>query len=228
MMSLIIANWKSHKTKEAAELWLEEFGPTWSSVHNGTEVAIAPPFPLLPDVAEKIRSKGWPLALAVQDMSPFPPGKYTGAVATESLAAWPVKYAIVGHSERRQYFHETHQDVANKVVQALAANITPVVCVDDEYARQQAAALSPSDLSHCILAYEPLEAIGSGDPQPAEEVATVVQNIRKSWEDVPIIYGGSVDPENVKEYLSVCQGVLVGTHSLVASDFAALVKSSYA
>jgi triosephosphate isomerase len=118
--------------------------------------------------------------------------------------------------------------VANKVSQALSAHITPIVCVDDEYARQQAAALSPSELAHCILAYEPLEAIGSGAPQPPEEVAQVIQNIRKSWEEVPIIYGGSVDPENVKEYLSVCQGVLVGTHSLAASDFAALVRSSYA
>lgn len=229
MSALLIANWKSHKTKETAIEWLDEFGQWWAHAHHdAATVVIAPPFPLISTVSEKSTEKAWPIAVAAQDISPFPPGAYTGAVTAENMSAWGVKYAIVGHSERRRYFHETHQDVANKVTQALSAGLTPVVCVDDEYARQQAAALTPEDLSRCVLAYEPLEAIGSGVAQSASEVDEVLHNIKKSWGDVPMIYGGSVTSENVSEYLQVCQGVLVGTHSLEARQFIELVRSSYA
>jgi triosephosphate isomerase len=227
MSKLIIANWKSHKNTARVQEWWQEFqsstlGVNWSE----TEVIIAPPFSLLPKLAEVIQASNEPVALAVQDLSPFPPGSYTGAVSAENVTEFGVAYAIVGHSERRRYFHETHADVANKVERALEAKITPILCVDRDYAEAQAAALNPEFVSQCIVAYEPLEAIGSGNNQPASEVEPIVAQLKTLFAGSPIIYGGSVSAGNVAEYTAVCDGVLVGTKALKAQDFTALIAAA--
>lgn len=219
---LIVANWKSHKTWDEVGEWLSAYQAAKPTT-TGT-VAVAPAFPFLEYVADEIEEADLDLQLAVQDLSPFPPGAYTGAVSTANLSDLPIQFAILGHSERRRYFHETNQEVANKVDLAIEAGITPIVCVDEPYQLAQRAALSPQAVSKCVVAYEPVEAIGSGLPQPAEEAAKVIERIREDWGDVPIIYGGSVNEENLLSYLKVCQGVLVATHSLDGAEFAKLVK----
>ncbi|HEX7017488.1 MAG TPA: triose-phosphate isomerase family protein, partial [Patescibacteria group bacterium] len=163
-MKLIIANWKSHKTREDVQKWIEVFEEKSDQLPTGIEVAIAPPMPSLMFVSNRLlaKDKHSQTKLAVQDLSPFPAGAYTGAVSTTNLVGFGVKYAIVGHSERRRYFHETHQDVANKVAQAIDNNITPIVCVDDEYIADQAAAIDRQYLDKCMVAYEELGAIGTG------------------------------------------------------------------
>lgn len=220
MDQLIIANWKSNKNFTEIEAWLNDFAPT---IKTEQEVIIAPPYPFLKLVADKAQ-QATNLSLAVQDLSPFPAGSYTGAVSVQNLEGLQVKYAILGHSERRRYFAETHQDVAKKVDQALANGIQPIVCLDTDYLADQAAALPEKQLEKCIVAYEPLAAIGSGHNTKPKEVEKVVERVRIVFGQVPVLYGGSVDPSNVADYRSVVDGVLVGGASLKAKVFAQLIE----
>lgn len=227
MAELIVANWKSNKTRsevvEWVDSWLNKFPPVALQLtQKQISVAVAPPYPFL-DVVQPLASQQ-ALHVAVQDLSPFESGSYTGAVSTRNLQEYQVRYAIVGHSERRQYFHETHQDVAKKVDQALRADLTPIVCLDDEYLQAQAAAISAEQLSHCIVAYEPLESIGSGDPQPPEEVEPVVARVKQVFGPVPVLYGGSVTSSTILDYLPFTDGALVGGASLEVDEFLALVQ----
>lgn len=227
---LIIANWKSHKSRDGAVEWMDTY-ETWVIQQGltGVKVVLAPAFPALMFLANRLLKpelKG--TYLGVQDLSPFPAGAYTGAVSTQNLEGLNVRYAIIGHSERRRYFHETNQAVANKVDLAVQAGITPVVCVDAEYVHTQAAAIGTELTKHCIVAYEPLEAIGTGHNQPVAEVEPVVKEISVAFGAVPVLYGGSVTAANISEYLRVCQGALVGGASLKAADFTALLAASRA
>lgn len=224
---LIIANWKSHKSVDQSSAWLQEYQKELGAVAHDAEVAIAPAFPALPVMNYFLQqAKLKQTVLAVQDLSPFPAGAYTGAISVKNLEGLPIKYAIVGHSERRRYFHETDQEVANKVDQAILAEITPVVCVDVGYLESQASTIEKDALAKCIVAYEPLAAIGTGNFQPVVEVKPVIEEIKKMFGDVQVIYGGSVNAANVSEYLTVVDGVLVGGQSLEAKTFAELVLAS--
>lgn len=243
---LVVANWKSHKNATDAAAWIAGLLSKTQALSSAAQsaesvkvqVVIAPSVVLLPAVSAALKVDDPTLAatsvpdsnraetesifsyqLAVQDLSPFPAGAYTGAISTENLKGYSVKYAIMGHSERRRYFHETHLDVANKVDQALAADITPIVCVDEAYIWPQANAISQEQLARCVVAYEPLEAIGSGQEQPATEVTPVVAQVKEAFGPVSVIYGGSVVARNVRTYQGITQGVLVGSASLEVATF---------
>lgn len=216
-MKYIFANWKSNKNLNQANEWLVQFG----EVNTENEVILLPAFNLLGGIFTHALEKG--LMLGVQDLSPLAAGSYTGAVSAVNLEGMGVKYVLVGHSERRHYFGESDQDVANKVERALEANLTPVVCVDEGYIESQAAALDQDYLKRCIIAYEPLSAIGTGDEMSVEKVEQVFERIKKVFGDVKVIYGGSVNPENVLSYLRIGDGVLVGGASLEADKFKKLI-----
>lgn len=218
-MKYIIANWKSHKNLEQVKDWFDHFNFTKS---DDKEVIIAPPFVSL-FLAKEFRPSG--VTLATQDISSFPAGAYTGAVSALNLEGLGVKYAIVGHSERRRYFHESHIDVANKVAQCLDNNITPIVCVDDEYITDQAHAIEEQYLTKCMVAYEDLSAIGTGHNMPLESVLKAQELIKSAFGDVRVIYGGSVTPENAKDYLDNTDGVLVGGASLDAEQFGEILQT---
>lgn len=218
-MKYIIANWKSHKNLNEVRDWFDQFE---NVTNEDQQVIIAPSSPFLSLVSEL---KPQNVGLAVQDISPFPAGAYTGAVSAVNLQIINVGFAIVGHSERRRYFHETHQDVANKVRQCVENNITPIVCVDDEYIVDQATAIDKDLLAKCIVAYEELGAIGTGHNQPIDHVLKINQLIATAFGSVPIIYGGSVVPQNAKDYLQNTDGVLVGGASLDAKEFSQITLS---
>ena len=227
-MKYIIANWKSNKTREEIEHWVDRFEQLLKAQPVGEQVAaiIAPPFPSLMFVSNRLldRELHAQTFLAVQDISPFPAGSYTGAVSARNLDGFNVKYAIVGHSERRRYFHETHQEIANKVSQCLENGITPILCIDEEYVFDQAGAMTKDQLGKCIVAYEPLSAIGTGQNEPIDHVIEVRDRIKKVFgENVPILYGGSVTEENFQEYLDMCDGLLIGGASLDAVKFSKLL-----
>lgn len=231
MSQLIIANWKSHLSQAQALAWLDEWAKKWQPAAEQT-VVVAPPFSLVGALdwyaahqSHFSAEQQAAFKLAVQDLSPFPAGAYTGAISIENLQGFAVKYALVGHSERRRYFHETNQEVANKVEQALAAGITPVVCVDRDYLTSQAATLSSKEWAKCVIAYEPLEAIGTGSRQPAAEVEPVVAEIKAQFGKVPVVYGGSVDADSAAEYAGVVDGLLVGGQSLKPDSFNGIVKN---
>lgn len=244
MSKLIVANWKSHKSPAEIEAWLKGYVHACSKKASvDAAVALAVPGPSL-SLAALLLGKYQPesfdlspkdsshlsssakllskLKLATQDLSPFPAGSYTGAVSTHNLQGLGVEYALVGHSERRRYFHESHQDVTGKVEQALLANIKPIVCIDDPYLEEQAQALSRDHLSSCIVVYEPLEAIGSGRRADLGKVKKVRDRVREIYGQVPFLYGGSVDEFSVREYLLETDGVLVATASLKVESFVAL------
>lgn len=228
MSKYFIANWKSHKNQAEAMVWLDDC-EHWLTLYpgTGTKIVVAPPLHLMSPVSQYvmtvIRNK---VQVAAQDVSPFPAGAYTGEVNAHQWAEIGVKWGLVGHSERREYFGETHQTVANKVALLLEQQITPIVCVDDEYIEAQAAALEPSLLTKCFVAYEDRAAIGTGHNTDSTAVQTAVQKIKETWGDVPVLYGGSVSAENATEYLRLTDGVLVGTHSLESSEFLAIVQQS--
>lgn len=217
-MKYIFGNWKSNKNLNGALEWLSQFG----EVRSNNEVILLPAFNLLGAIYKKAVEAGF--KLGVQDLSPMAAGSYTGAVSAVNLEGMNVEYAILGHSERRHHFGETDQDVANKVERALEAGLVPVVCVDEEYIETQAAALEQWQLEKCVVAYEPLSAIGTGNDMSVEKVKEVFDRIKKAFGKVRVIYGGSVDSGNVGEYLLVGDGVLVGTASLDASEFSSLSK----
>lgn len=226
-MKYAIANWKSNKTLEEVHQWFDQFAGVYQQQPE-LEVVIGVPFPYLFQAHQKVTEVSLSsVSLASQDISAFPFGAYTGAVSI-SMIKDVIKYAIVGHSERRQYFHETHQEIANKVSQLLENQVTPILCIDEPYAKEQLAALDPNSFSKLIIAYEPLEAIGSGTPQKPEEIAPIVASINQLAPEASILYGGSVKPENVAEIINVehVAGTLVGGASLKPDVFAELVRLS--
>lgn len=220
MSKLLIANWKSNKTSATALEWCSQFS---LPVPENVTVLVAPSFNLLSVVAAELPSG---VKLAAQDVSWFPMGSYTGAVNAQQLAEAGVTHVIVGHSERRRYFHETHQDVAAKIQQAVSNNLIPILCLDEDYIDAQADALESKNIPNLIVAYEPLSAIGSGNNAPVDQVTTVTNKIKQVYGDVTVIYGGSVDERNIKEYLLVSDGVLVGGASLDPEQFSKLVVAA--
>lgn len=224
MKKLLIANWKSHKTQSEVTSWMDAFEDKLSKslASRDVKIVIAPSDVFLSKVADEVVHG---TAIAAQNVSPFPMGKYTGATAAAQLASMGVEYAIVGHSERRRYFAEDNTQVANKVRQCVEAGITPIVCVDDDYVSSQAAAIDPELHPKCIVAYEALSAIGSGNNMNAVHVAEITDTIKEVFGAVPVLYGGSVTSSNVTEYTDISDGWLIGTASLKVEDFWALVTA---
>ena len=150
MEKFIIANWKANLSYGQAEKWLKEISTQYQPV-PGLKVVLAVPFLFLAELHNQFKSLP-EVSWAAQDVSSFPLGNYTGSIP----AAWLsniVEYVIVGHQERRKYFRETIQDVANKVSESLEEDIRPIVCVDMDSARQQAASLDFGDLERVIVAF---------------------------------------------------------------------------
>jgi len=219
-MKLIIANWKSNKNLASAKTWLADLS---LKIRNSKfEVVIAPPVNLL-YLFKEVNN----ISLAVQDLSPYPAGSYTGAISAHNLEDFNIKYAILGHSERRRYFHETDQDVAKKVAQAIENKIIPLLCINEEYLLSQYSALDEKLASKCVVVYEPLSAIGSGDNAPVSKVLEIKKRVAQLFGQVKFIYGGSVNANNVQDYLAITDGVLVGGASLEVEGFNKIISSNY-
>lgn len=240
MSKLLIANWKANKNIATAQQWFQDFSVELTQALNGktlsNQVVIAPSFPLLGIVRTEIDRLNHTFTstlstgsfeLGVQDISPFGAGAYTGAVSGQNIAWLQPTTIIVGHSERRRYFQETSQMVASKVDQVLDLPARPVVCVDRDKITEQARALSAEWVKKLTIAYEPVEAIGTGIHPGVKQVQTVIQEIREAFTDkTPVLYGGSVDEQTVAEYLLVSDGVIVGTAAVDGKQFARVVAAA--
>jgi triosephosphate isomerase len=222
---LVVGNWKMHAV--GAELAAAVRGRLPAP---RCTVAVCPAFPYLREVGEALR--GSAIALGAQDLHWEDEGAFTGAVSARMLRAAGCSYVIVGHSERRRLFGETDAAVARKVRAALAAGLRPILCVgetaderDAGYALrrvrdQVAAAFAPG----CVVAYEPVWAIGSGRAASPEDAAAAAEAVRDvAGAEVAVLYGGSVTPENAAAFLRVTDGALVGGASLDPDRFAAIV-----
>lgn len=225
MKKYIIANWKSNKTLSEALFWLNNFpnDKEAKQVLSNFELILAPPYPFLPIAKEIIEKRHLPIKLAVQDLSPFGSGAYTGEVAALNLKDLAVEYAIVGHSERRRFLKESSQMIADKINEALSFQIRPILCLDKPYFAEQARFLNDNALSKSILAYEPVSAIGSGKAEDSGALLEIRKELTPLYDSKTLIYGGSVNSDNVLSFLKVSDGVLLGGASLDLDDFVDLL-----
>lgn len=218
---LIVANWKSNKTLVEAEEWIKQF-----TVHSlpstaNLEIVVCPPFTLLSLVRSQLTTHNSQLTLGAQDVSPFPDGAYTGEVSAGMLKDLGVEYVLIGHSERRKYLKEDEQLLTNKVKETLDAGLTPIFCVQGK--------TTPVPEGVKIILYEPLTAIGSGNPSTPEEANEVAKTLREILgQEAIILYGGSVDSENVADFCRQenISGVGVGGASLDPEKFLAITQNA--
>jgi len=230
---LIAGNWKMYKgSAETAEFCIELKNRVGDV--EGVDVAVCPPYTSLA-VAVQILA-GTEIAVAAQNVHWETEGPYTGEVSAPMLRELGVYGAIVGHSERRQYFGETDETVAQRAKAALEAGLSVIACVGETEAereagetedvlRRQVSVLEAED--NLVVAYEPVWAIGTGKtatPELAQEAHAFI----KSLLDVPVLYGGSVKPENAAELLELpaVDGALVGGASLDVESFASICLSA--
>lgn len=225
MTKYLIGNWKCNKGIADARRWFAAFARQYRPV-EGLQVIIAPSFICLHDLSEYLKTLNLAnLSLAAQDISPFPKGSYTGAVAADMVREL-VQYVIIGHSERRRYFHETEQDVASKMTEVADAGLTPIVCLDQPYAKSQLLALNDTDSRDMIIAYGPVEATIARIPESPAQAAESARAIAGIHPLRPVVYGGSLEPHNVKDYVSLpdLAGLFVGQASLDVSSFLAIYQ----
>ena len=226
---LIAGNWKMYKgVVEAAELCLEL--RRREADFEGIDVAVCPPFTSL-GVAVQVLA-GTDIAVAAQNVHWEAEGAFTGEISAPMLRELGVYGAIVGHSERRQYFGETDEDVSKRTRTALDAGLSVIACVGetaaereagetDDVLRRQVSVLEAED--NLVVAYEPVWAIGTGKTA-TPEIAQEAHAFIKGLIDVPVLYGGSVKPDNAAELLAQpdVDGALVGGASLDVESFAAI------
>lgn len=230
MQKLILANWKAHKTLSEVAHWLNNFPSDRDSRAQlaSLQIVIAPPYPLLALARQLIDERQLPLQLAVQDLSAFGTGAYTGEVAAFNLQGLQVTHALLGHSERRRLLQESEQLVADKVVEAINNGIQPILCLDQPNFQPQAKYLTSDQLAQLVLAYEPVTAIGSGQAENPGDLLAVRQALQPLYGPTSLIYGGSVTADNVGGFLQVCDGVLVGGASLPVREFVNLLYQASA
>lgn len=214
------------------------------------DVVVCPPFTALAAVAQAL--KGTKIAVGAQNMHWEKSGAFTGEISAEMLREIGVHYVILGHSERRSYFHETDESVNRKTKAALAAGLRPIVCVGETLEQREGgqmakvvesqvrgslAGLSSADLLATVVAYEPVWAIGTGrtaSPAQAQEVHALIRGVLKSLADehvaqsVRIQYGGSVKGSNAKELFGQqdIDGGLIGGAALEAKSFIEIVRGA--
>ncbi|BAV58865.1 triosephosphate isomerase [Endomicrobiia bacterium] len=245
---LMAGNWKMNKTVSEAVSFVKALKGAVTGVSN-VEILVCPAFTVLYEVNNEI--KGSNINLGAQNLFWEAKGAFTGEISTAMIRDTGCSYVIVGHSERRQYFGETDEAVNKKTKAALAADITPIVCVGEtlkerennvtfsvieKQVRNGLADLTLQQASLTVIAYEPVWAIGTGKtatPDQAQEVHSFIRKIyaqmyEESAEKVRILYGGSVNPGNVSDLMkkSDIDGGLVGGASLEAESFTKLVKYS--
>ncbi len=221
----VIANWKGRLSLQQGREWLAEYRRERIR-EDGVRVIVAPPCLSLVSLRLDAEEAGDGLRWCAQDISPYPPGGYTGSIPA-ALLRGIADYVLVGHPERRRYFHEDVQEVANKAAEAVEAGITPVVCLDRENSGAQVGALADEVLTRMLVAYTPqLYGRTEKAPEDPAAVAEAVDHISRLTKR-PVLYGGSINGTNVHRYTTVpgLAGLLVGRGSFDAPEFAALVRA---
>lgn len=215
----IVANWKANMTQIEANNWLSELQIKNYNLSN-KEIIICPPYHLLYPVHQQVMQMQLPLSLGSQDVSQYGRGAYTGEQPASLLSEY-IKFCIVGHSERREKFHETDTIIAEKASLASASNLLPILCV------QGADTSVPKNVK--FVAYEPVFAIGSGTSDTPENAEIVAKEVRGKDKDIMyVLYGGSVTAENVASFTKMehINGVLVGKASLDPQEFSAIIQNA--
>jgi len=251
--TLIVGNWKMNLNMGEASLYVHQLSKL-VKVHRDVEVILAPTALTLQSLSLQVNPRQF--KLAAQNFYWRDHGPYTGEISATQLRG-VVQYALVGHSERRHVFHESDKDVRAKVQAAIRNHIKPILCIGETaFERSEGETLdvihdqllgglanvTSEDMEHIIIAYEPVWAISHGDGKgkadDPKNVAQVFQMIRnqikhlygpKAAESVQILYGASVNVDNVVSFLNIpgVNGLLVGGASLVAHDFNEIIKKAH-
>jgi len=248
--NIVAGNWKSNETFNQADDLINDIAEGLRAFDStDVDVIVCPPFPyleLVQDAAEDVE-----FFVGAQNVSKFDNGAYTGEVSAQMLQSMNIDYCIVGHSERRKYFFETNQDVAEKVNKLLAVDITPIVCVGESLEDREAGKhfdvireqvsqglfhLSAEAMEKVIIAYEPVWAIGTGKTatkEQAQEIHAFIRNMLAekysddTAQEISILYGGSCNAKNAKDLFAQqdVDGGLIGGASLKAADFIEIAGS---
>ena len=248
MKKLVVGNWKMHGSRAFnAELIQGLLVADLAATAPRADVAVCPPFVFLADVAAALQ--GSTIAVGAQDISAQTQGAYTGEVAGPMIREFGATYAIVGHSERRSYHAEGDQLVADKAKAALSHGLVPIVCVGETLAEREANQTEAvvgrqlqavidtlgDDIARVVVAYEPVWAIGTGKTASPAQAQAVHASLRAQLAkatpkaaDIPLLYGGSVKPDNAVELFSQpdINGGLIGGAALKAADFAAIARAA--
>ena len=242
--AIIAGNWKMNNTASAGVALVEALKPLVKDAN--CDVAVCVPAIDIPAVAEAL--KGSNVALGAQNVHFEAKGAFTGEISADMLKEYGVKYVIIGHSERRQYFGETDETVNKRTLAALNAGLIPIVCIGESLEERETGKTEAvletqikegmkgiDDISKIVIAYEPIWAIGTGRTATAEQANETIAFIRKTCaevfcpkcaEKVRIQYGGSMNAGNCKELMAMPEidGGLIGGASLKAPDFSAIVN----
>ena len=247
MKKLIAGNWKMNGSLAANEALVKAMLDGLQGSEPAADMALCVPAPYLAQLQSLLQ--GSPVAWGAQDVSAHEQGAFTGEVSVAMLKDFGCRYAIVGHSERRQYHGETDEVVAAKAQRALSAGVTPIVCVGETLAEREAnetesvvkrqLATVIHTVGHCIteivVAYEPVWAIGTGktaSPEQAQQVHAVLRAqlaaASLQADRIPLLYGGSMNASNAAQLLAQADidGGLVGGASLKAPDFLTIIAAA--
>lgn len=246
MRKVIIAgNWKMNKTVSESVEFIEKLKK--EELDKEVECVVCAPFISLERMS--VASENTAIKLGAQNVSQYDNGAYTGEISTSMLKDLNMEYVILGHSERRQYFLETNEVINQKVQKVLSSKMTPILCVGETLEERESgkmndviatqikeglANLSFEQAKGVVVAYEPIWAIGTGKTATSDQANEMAMFIRKQLrklfqdvaEDISILYGGSVKPNNIKEIMvqSDIDGALVGGAALKVDSFAELVN----
>jgi triosephosphate isomerase (TIM) len=239
---LVMGNWKMNGSLAVNESLLADLMTAAHHIER-TELAVCPPFPYLSSVAQQLANHS--IGLGAQDVSAHEKGAFTGEVSAPMLREFGCRWVIVGHSERRALHAESDELVAQKALAVLKSAMTPVVCVGESLQERDADqveqvierqlapifALGETAVARMVIAYEPVWAIGTGRTATPEQAQAVHAFIRQSLpagaKDIPLLYGGSVKPDNASALFAMADidGGLIGGAALVAADFLAIARA---
>ena len=242
---VIAGNWKMNLLLESSTKLISDLKKGGIS-NSGARVIVMPPATLLSSIAVQIKNTG--VFLGAQNCHEELTGAFTGEVSAEMLASAGCNYVILGHSERRTLFGENNAQIKAKMSSAIKCGLTPIVCVGESLGQRKAGAAMTAvttqleeclvdevNKNNCIIAYEPIWAIGTGQTAEQDDIEEIHRHIRHTLnaknsnsDDIPILYGGSVKPDNASEILALPDvgGVLVGGASLNSKDFLDIIKAA--
>lgn len=221
-MKRLIGNWKQQYSIKQLPDWVEAFAANYSTEANIVEVIICPPFTLVYPLLVEIRkySNLSSINLGVQNISQFNDGAQTGEVGINQITDL-ARYCIVGHSERRTLLNEDNEIIKDKVINVLKTDLSCVLCFSKE---EELTVLNSESVNSdsLLLAYEPLEAIGTGNPADPANIVNIAEKLSLK----SLIYGGSINSENITTYnvLDIVSGFLVGGASLDPVEFAKIAN----
>jgi triosephosphate isomerase len=246
----ILGNWKMNGSLARNQELMRDIFQRYSPVDD-LVVGVAPPALYVSQLRDILADAPASVWLGVQDVSSQQQGAFTGQISAAMAVEYGVRFALIGHSERRQYQHETSDLVADKVLSALSQQLVPVICIGETLVQREsgetdaiideqlavfADRLTEQQASQVLIAYEPVWAIGTGLAATPGQVQLVHVAIRAKWRNmfgesaasqVAILYGGSLKPSNAMELLALpdVDGGLIGGAALVASDFLAIINA---